>query len=222
MLEVKDVCYSYEDGSTNKQVLINTNVVFEPGIYYSILGRSGSGKTTLMSLLSALDRPQSGSIELNGINIQKIGLSKYRRNNIGIVFQQYHLIPYMTALQNILVATNISNNTPLSKVQIVDILNNLGISEDKINRPINQLSGGEQQRVGIARALSTQGDIILADEPTGNLDKETQKDIIQYFQKLAHEEGKCVIVVTHSQEVANSSDQIYKMSKGNLLAIKKR
>ncbi|QIK69375.1 ABC transporter ATP-binding protein [Erysipelothrix sp. HDW6C] len=222
MLEAKDVCFSYRDGEKSKQVLRNVNMNFEKGIYYAILGRSGSGKTTLMALLSALDSPQSGSIALDGVDIKKKGLNRYRRNSIGIVFQQFHLIPYMSAMQNILVATSISDNKAMNKAEIYTLLNSLGITEDKMHRPITQLSGGEQQRVGIARSLATKVDIIIADEPTGNLDKTTQKDIIACFQRMAHEEGKCVIVVTHSRDVANSSDVILKMDEGSLTSVDKR
>lgn len=216
MLEVKELSFSYSDGSQKKQVLDHVNVKFESGVFYTILGRSGSGKTTLLALLSALDEAQSGQILLDDIPIEKIGLSNYRRNKIGIVFQSFQLIPYMNALQNVMVAIGITQNENGGKKEAIDLLASLGIDFDKATRPINKLSGGEQQRVAIARTLATNVDIILADEPTGNLDKKTQKEIISIFQELAHDRNKCVIVVTHSHEVAKGSDIIYKMNDGKL------
>lgn len=221
MLEVNNVSFSYQDGSSRKQVLNDINAKFENGVFYSILGESGSGKTTLMSLLSALDTPEKGIISLNGEDIRIKGLQSYRKNDIGIVFQHFHLIPYLTGLQNVLVAMSITDNKVGKEAEALELLQSLGINKEKAKRPVNKLSGGEQQRVAIARALSTDINIILADEPTGNLDRKTQKEIISVFQKLAHEKNKCVIVVTHSNDVAKGSDEILRMEDGNLLIKKK-
>ena len=216
MLVAENISFNYTNGTKINMILKNLQGEFSKGTFYTILGRSGSGKTTLLSLLSALDSPSSGNIEIDGTDIEKIGLTKYRRNNIGIVFQHFNLIPYMNGLQNVRDAMSITNNRDGGKDEALSILNSLGIDEEKAKRPINKLSGGEQQRVAIARALSTDVDIILADEPTGNLDKNTQNEIIGIFQKLAHEQNKCVIVVTHSQDVSKSSDITLRMDKGKL------
>lgn len=217
MLQVNDLQFSYQDGTSKRTILNGVNAKFDKGVYYTILGQSGSGKTTLLSMLSALDVPESGSVTYEDTDIQKIGLSKYRRNKIGIVFQQFNLIPYMTALQNIEVAMSITDNKVGGREHALELLESVGIDADKALRNVRKLSGGEQQRVAIARALSTDVDIILADEPTGNLDNATQKEIIKIFQELSHTHGKCVIVVTHSNMVARSSDVTLTMLNGNLV-----
>lgn len=217
MLQANNLEFSYQDGSSTRMILKDITVSFDKGSYYTILGQSGSGKTTLLSMLSALDVPESGQILYEDEDIQKMGLAKYRRNKIGIVFQQFNLVPYMSALQNVLVAMSITDNEVGGKERALEILSSLGIDEEKANRNIKKLSGGEQQRVALARTLATDVDIILADEPTGNLDNNTQKEIIKIFQELSHVYNKCVIVVTHSNSVAKSSDVTYAMIDGKLI-----
>ena len=152
-------------------------------------------------------------------NIQRIGYEEYRRNKIGIIFQNYNLIPYLTAVENILLAMSITGNgLPKDQKKVAyNLLDYIGINQGKANRMVTQLSGGEQQRVAIARALATNVDIILADEPTGNLDEGMEQDIVSIFTDLAHIHNKCVIVVTHSQEIAKQSDQILYLKGGNLV-----
>lgn len=217
MLEIENVSFSYQDGTQRKNVLDDISANFERGIFYTILGESGSGKTTLLSMLSALDVPEKGRILCDGRDIQKTGLQNYRRNEIGIVFQNFHLIPYMSGLQNVLVAMSITDNVVGGTQRALEILEDLGITERMARRPVTQLSGGEQQRVAIARALATDIDIMLADEPTGNLDTKTQQEIISVFKTLAHEYNKCVIVVTHSNDVSRGSDKVYRMEAGRLV-----
>ena len=217
MLQVNNLEFSYQDGTSTRTILNGIDATFEKGVYYTILGQSGSGKTTLLSMLSALDVPDSGTVTYDDVDIQKIGLSKYRRNKIGIVFQQFNLVSYMTALQNVQVAMSITDNKVGGSERALEILASLGIDQDKANRNVRKLSGGEQQRVALARALATDVDIILADEPTGNLDNATQRDIIRIFQELSHEHNKCVIVVTHSSSVARSSDVTLMMREGKLV-----
>lgn len=220
ILEAKDLNYYYQDGETRRFILKDTSVSFEKGKFYTILGQSGSGKTTLLSLLSALDSPQSGTVSFNDVDIRKIGYEKYRRNNIGIIFQSYNLIPTFTAVENVLVAMSITENDIPKDVKEVayNLLDYIGIVRTKADRGVNKLSGGEQQRVAIARALATNVELILADEPTGNLDEEMEQEIIDIFKNLAHEHGKCVIVVTHSNEIALQSDQAFELKKGVLSA----
>ena len=218
ILETKNVNYFYQDGDQRRFILKDTSVSFEKGTFYTILGQSGSGKTTFLSLISALDAPKDGQVLLNGKDIKEIGYEKYRRNDIGIIFQSYNLIPYLTAVENVLVPMSITENElPADQREVAyNLLDYIGIVRTKANRPVNKLSGGEQQRVAIARALATNVDIILADEPTGNLDEEMEDEIVEIFRTLAHEHGKCVIVVTHSKEIADRSDETLYLRKGRL------
>lgn len=218
ILEAKDLNYYYQDGEQRRYILKDTSISFEKGKFYTILGQSGSGKTTLLSLLSALDSPQSGTVLFNDKDIKEIGYEKYRRNNIGIIFQSYNLIPTFTAMENVLVPMSITENEIPEDAKTVayNLLDYIGIVKNKADRYVNKLSGGEQQRVAIARALATNVELILADEPTGNLDEEMEQEIIDIFKKLAHEHDKCVIVVTHSNEIALQSDQAFQLKKGVL------
>lgn len=210
ILEIKNVAYNYSD--SNENVLSSVNQKFEIGKFYAIIGKSGEGKSTLLSLLAGLDKPQKGQILFKGEDIEKDGYSNHRKNNISLVFQNYNLIDYLTPLENVrLVNKNASEK----------ILLDLGLDKSQINRNVMKLSGGQQQRVAIARALSSIAPIILADEPTGNLDDETASEIIKILKKLAKEKNKCVIVVTHSKEVANSADIILKLSDKKLKKINK-
>lgn len=218
LLEAKNVDYFYQDGDQRRFILKDTTVSFEKGRFYTILGQSGSGKTTLLSLLSALDSPKAGEILYNGENIQKIGCEKYRRDDISIIFQSYNLIPYLSAAENVQVPMAITDNKlPDDKKAVAyNLLDYIGITRDKADRLVNQLSGGEQQRVAIARALATNVDIIMADEPTGNLDEEMEQEIVDIFKELAHKHGKCVIVVTHANEIAQQADDVLYLRKGVL------
>lgn len=214
ILETKDLTFTYPDGDSRKIILNDVNVGFEIGKFYTILGPSGSGKTTFLSLIAALDTPEKGEILLNGENIGKIGLEKFRRDHIGIIFQSYNLIPYMNALENVMVAMSITDNKIDGdlKQNALRVLESVGIDGTKATRRINRLSGGEQQRVAIARAISTNVEIIVADEPTGNLDGKTSETIIEIFKELAHKQKKCVIMVTHSEKIAQQSDVILKLN----------
>lgn len=217
ILTINDVDYYYQDGDSKRYILQDVNYIFERGKFYAILGESGSGKTTLISLLSALDKPHSGNVLFENQDIQNIGLSSYRRNKASIIFQAYNLIPYMTALENVKMAMSITDNElPKDESIPVNLLDYIGLDKSKINRTVNKLSGGEQQRVAIARALSTNVDIILADEPTGNLNEELETEIIHIFRNLAHQHQKCVIVVTHSSQIARQADEILQLKKGKL------
>jgi putative ABC transport system ATP-binding protein len=169
-------------------------------------------------LISALDTPKSGAVFFNGEDIQKIGHEKYRRDDISIIFQSYNLIPYLSAVENVLVPMSITDNQlPENQREVAyNLLDYIGITKEKADRLVNQLSGGEQQRVAIARALATNVDIILADEPTGNLDEEMEQEIIDIFKDLAHMHNKCVIVVTHANEIAQQADEVLYLRKGVL------
>ncbi|MBQ3384621.1 MAG: ABC transporter ATP-binding protein [Erysipelotrichaceae bacterium] len=213
ILEVKDLLYYYQDGSKKRIILEGVNASFERGKFYTILGESGSGKTTFLSLISALDAPKEGVILYEGKDIREIGYERYRRNMIAIVFQNYNLVQYMTAVENVLVAMGITENRIEGDYKEVayGLLEKVGIDRQTANRRVTRLSGGEQQRTAIARALSTNVDIIMADEPTGNLDHDTSEGIIELFMNLAHEMNKCVIMVTHDLNIAEKSDVILRL-----------
>ncbi|MFS1085938.1 ABC transporter ATP-binding protein [Enterococcus casseliflavus] len=218
LLETKAVDYYYQDGDQRRYILKETSVSFEKGTFYAILGQSGSGKTTFLSLISALDSPKSGQVLYEGTDIEKIGHENYRRDDISIIFQSYNLIPYLSAVENVLVPMAITKNQlPDNQREVAyNLLDYIGITKEKADRLVNHLSGGEQQRVAIARALATNVDIILADEPTGNLDEEMEQEIIDIFKELAHVHNKCVIVVTHANEIAQQADEVLYLRKGVL------
>lgn len=219
ILQTKNVSYFYQDGDKRRMILQDTSINFDQGQFYTILGQSGSGKTTFLSLISALDEPKSGEVLYKGQNIKNIGLEKYRRDDISIIFQSYNLVPYLTALENVLVAMSITDNEmPKDNREVAyNLLDYIGINKAKADRFVGQLSGGEQQRVAIARALATNVDIILADEPTGNLDEGMEQEIVDIFKDLAETHNKCVIVVTHSNEIAKQSDKTYFLKQGELM-----
>ncbi|MGN1054714.1 MAG: ABC transporter ATP-binding protein, partial [Erysipelotrichaceae bacterium] len=189
ILRLENINYSYIDGGYERQILKDLSYTFEAGKFYTILGPSGSGKTTLLSIIAGLDDPKSGNIYFEGEDVKKIGLYKYRRNKISIVFQQYNLINYLTAVENVLIAmTETDNKIPDNRKEVAyALLEKFGIVRSKADRMVNQLSGGEQQRVAIARSLASNVNLIFADEPTGNLDTATEKEIVAVFKELAHE-----------------------------------
>lgn len=212
ILELKNISYKYQE---NKHyVFKDINYSFEKGKIYAIVGKSGTGKTTLLSLLSSLTKPTEGEILYEEKNIETIDKYEYRSNYVGVIFQSFNLLPLYTAKENIILSMDISNMKEKSKEKeeiALNLLEKVGLNDEKANRKILKLSGGEQQRTAVARALSYDPQIILADEPTGNLDKETESEIIKIFKALAYDENKCVIIVTHSPEVAKEADFIYKL-----------
>lgn len=190
----------------------DVNLDFEAGKIYAILGQSGSGKTTFLSLISGLDTPRSGEVVYNDESLKKIGLQQYRRDDVSIVFQAYNLLPYLTAVENVVSAMEISGSKRTDKkAYALENLAKIGIDEELANKRVPLLSGGQQQRVAIARALCCDHDLIVADEPTGNLDEKTSNEIIQLFLKIAHEQNKCIIIVTHESEIARQCDVIYEL-----------
>lgn len=218
ILKLENINYSYIDGGYERVILKDLSCEFEQGKFYTILGPSGSGKTTLLSIIGGLDSAKSGEIYFNGHNVKEKGVAKYRRNDISIVFQQYNLIPYLTAVENVLVAmSETDNELPKDKKNVAyNLLERFGIVRSKADRLVGQLSGGEQQRVAIARSLASNVNLIFADEPTGNLDTATEKEIIGVFKELAHDFGKTIIVVTHSDAVSEMSDQRLLLKDGKL------
>jgi len=214
-LTINNVSYQY--GKTSKSVLKEVSVNFEQGVLYCIVGKSGAGKSTLLSLISGLDLCTDGTILYGDKNLSSMNRDEYRAKNIGVIFQGYNLLTNCSAVENIVLSMNISGSKAKGKKESAyKLLSELGIDRETADRKILQLSGGEQQRVGIARALSHYPDIIIADEPTGNLDGDTAKGIMDIFVRLAHEENKCVIIVTHSKEVAAYADKIMRIANGKV------
>lgn len=218
ILELKSINYSYKSGSQEICILQNASYSFEKGKLYTIVGPSGSGKTTTLTLAGALEESSSGEILFNGENIKEIGYTKYRSSCVSFVFQGYNLLEYMSPLQNVLTAMEITANKIDNKKQKAEgLLMRMGLTKEQIHRNVKRLSGGEQQRVAIARALSTNAEIILADEPTGNLDVDTSKEIVEIFKKLAHKYRKCVIAVTHSEAFSKEADEVVRLEKHRLM-----
>ena len=209
VLSLKNISFSY--GRT--PVLKDLSLDFEKGKMYCIVGKSGAGKTTLLSILSGLAMPNSGDIFYQDQNIKNIDKYKFRSKYIGVIFQSYNLLTKFTALENVMLSMDIAGVKGIKKRErALELLHSVGLNDDEANRRILKLSGGQQQRVAIARALSYNPDIILADEPTGNLDSDTQRDIINIFKELTVQ-GKCVILVSHSPEVAKMCDECYQLVK---------
>ena len=215
ILTLTDVTYKYE--GTKKNVLKKVSADFEAGQVYTIVGKSGSGKSTLLSLISGLDVCPDGEILYNGNSLKTIDRDNYRAKSIGVIFQGFNLLTNATAIENIVLSMNISGSDEKSKkTHAYALLEKVGIDRETADRKILKLSGGEQQRVGIARALSHNPDVIIADEPTGNLDSDTENEILKILTSLAHDEGKCVIIVTHSKKVTSIADELWEMKNGEL------
>ena len=204
IMEVKNVGYTYDN---RRKVLRGINVQMEQGKLYAILGPSGCGKTTLLSLIGGLDSPTSGQILFEDQDIAKTGLSDHRKNHVSFIFQAYNLIDYLNPKENVALT---------SKLPPLPILERLGLTKEEAKRNVLKLSGGQQQRVAIARALASEAPVILADEPTGNLDEDTARDITEILKESAHKMNKSVVVVTHSNELAKQADVICRLKRGEL------
>ena len=204
ILEFSNLKYSY-DGKQG--VLKGISGQMELGKMYAILGPSGCGKTTLLSLLGGLDSPTNGNILFDGKDISQTGLADHRKNHVSFIFQAYNLIDYLTPAENVSLT---------SKLPPLPILERLGLTKEEAKRNVLKLSGGQQQRVAIARALASEAPVILADEPTGNLDEDTAQDITEILKESAHQMNKCVVVVTHSNELAKQADVVFRLKKGEL------
>ncbi len=214
ILKIDNLSFTYDK---EKFVLKDINMEFDKGKVYGIFGRSGAGKSTLLSLMAGLETSKYGHIYYKDNDLFKMNLDKYRCNEIGIIFQSYNLLVQFSAIENVILSMDISNikgKNRYKKAQ--ELLLKVGLAEDLINRPVLQLSGGEQQRVAIARALSYESEIILADEPTGNLDPEMEEEIINLLVEIAHKKNKCVIIISHSKAVKEHVDVAYQLVNGKL------
>ena len=216
-LAAKDVTYEYRTAVQTVKAVNGVTCDFRQGLVYTLVGSSGSGKTTFLSLLAGLDVPASGTIELDGRSTSRIDRDEYRLNHVSVIYQNFNLFQHLTVLENAAYPLYV-RKMPRREVDGLarEKLVQVGLKEDEFKRLPNMLSGGEQQRVAIARALASGSEIILADEPTGNLDSENSRNIVEILQKLAHDENRCVIIVTHDPAVAEAADVVLKMKDGKL------
>lgn len=213
-LELQNVGYSYNG---KELVLRHVNYRFEGGRIYAITGRSGAGKTTLLSLLSQLTKPTEGKILYNGLDVSEVDQYLYRSQYAGVIFQSFNLLMHLTAVENVMLSMDIAGvKKENNRAYAMELLEKVGLSKEESQRRILKLSGGQQQRVAIARAVSYDPSILLADEPTGNLDEDTARDITEILKESAHKMNKCVVVVTHSNELAKQADVICRLKRGEL------
>lgn len=211
MLTTKNLGYWYD--RPGNSLFTDINLEFEQGQSYTIVGQSGSGKTTFLSLIAGLEKPRVGEIDYNGHSINDIGLTKYRQQNVSIVFQSYNLLTYMSPLNNLLTAMAVTKSSHQGNQKYAkDMLRKLGLTDEQMTKNVQRLSGGQQQRVAIARTMCCDAKLVVADEPTGNLDEENTQEVIQLFQEIAHEQNRCVIIVTHEPDVAAVCDHAYRLA----------
>ena len=214
-LRIENVNYRYKNAP--RLALSSVSCVFQPGTVSAVVGPSGSGKTTLLSIMAGLDRPESGRVLLDGGDLAGMNLDAYRRRDVSVIFQAFQLFPLLTVMENVCYPMELSGvPTKSARERAKTLLESVGIGEEKFRRFPANLSGGEQQRVAIARSLATGAGVLLADEPTGNLDGENSRNVVELLTRLAHEEGYCVIIVTHDPAIAEASDLVFRMADGVL------
>ena len=217
-IRVENVSYSYQNQYQKIEAVKEVSCSFEAGNMYAITGESGSGKSTFLSLLAGLDRPESGTILVEGENLLEMDRDAYRRKQISVVYQAFHLFPLLNAVENVMYPMDLQGiSRREARKQAEDCLREVGLGEKIFHQYPKMMSGGEQQRVAIARAMAAQGRILLADEPTGNLDSENEENIVELLKGLAHERDYLVIVVTHNPEVARQADVCLKMKDGRMV-----
>jgi putative ABC transport system ATP-binding protein len=221
MLKVENLKKSFNSGGGTVTAVNDISLEIPESCFASIIGQSGSGKSTLLSLLGALDKPTSGKIEVNGNDITRLNsheLTNYRCKQIGFVFQSYNLVPNLTALENVMLPMEFAHMSKTArKKKAKDLLEQVGLDSAKQGRKPSRLSGGEQQRVAIARALANSPKLILADEPTGNLDSETGRKIFNLMHDLTRSENTTIVVVTHDLSIAGKTDKTFRLQDGKLV-----
>ena len=217
MLKIEDLAYTYKSKYQTVKALKGITYAFKPGKFYALIGKSGSGKTTLLSLLAALDIPTEGRVVFEDKTTAEIDRDLYHRDTVAVIYQSYNLLPLLSVMENVTFPLELKK-VPDARNIAEEKLRAVGLDETYFKRLPAMLSGGEQQRVAIARALASDAKIILADEPTGNLDTENSEIVIDLLQKLAHEEGYCVIVVTHDLSIADKADEVLRLKDGCLIS----
>ncbi len=215
VLKLQDLSYIYKN--SQQKAVCEVNCEFEEGVLYALIGPSGSGKSTLLSMLAGLDLPTEGDVLLEGTPIRSLDLDKYRRESIAMIFQAFQLFPLLTVAENVCYPMELIGKKPSEAMPIAkELLRSVGITDEEMKRFPANLSGGQQQRVAIARSLASGAKVLLADEPTGNLDAENTIKVMEILKRLADEQGYCVIVVTHDSEVADMANVVYRMKDGRL------
>lgn len=217
LLEVNNICKTYGSGEAAVQALKNVSFSVPKGEYVAVVGESGSGKSTLLNMIGALDMPTSGKVLIGGKDIFSMNdrkLTIFRRRNIGFIFQAFNLIPELTVLQNIIFPVLLDYQNPDPKY-LEELLTVLNLKERRNHLP-NQLSGGQQQRVAIGRALITRPSLILADEPTGNLDTQNSSEVIALLKEASKKYEQTIIMITHNQSIAQTADRVLQVSDGIL------
>ncbi|MBQ9747741.1 MAG: ABC transporter ATP-binding protein [Clostridia bacterium] len=217
ILQLKQLSYDYITKAGKVHALKEATASFENGIVYAIVGRSGSGKSTMMALMAGLDAPKDGEIFYRDKSLLEIDRDQFRREHVGMIFQSYYLLPQLTAVENVELSLELAKYKGNKRQRAEEMLTLVGIKKEQFKKRSTQFSGGEQQRIAVARAIATDPEIILADEPTGNLDNENSMNIVRILVDLAHQYGKCVIIITHAAEVAEQADVVLKMDDGYLL-----
>ncbi len=217
VLSAENVSYIYQSKYQKVQALTEVSCKFDAGKFYAIVGHSGSGKTTLLSMLAALGQPTAGRISAQDRPIKEIGSERHRRENVSVIYQAFNLFPNLNILENVMYPMRMTGTSPAqAKSRGKELLAAVGLGDVDTRKLPAMLSGGQQQRVAIARALASSAKVILADEPTGNLDSENGKIVVDLLKRLVREEGYCVIVVTHDRDIAAQADVIYRMKDGRL------
>ena len=217
VFELRDVKYVYQNKYQTVEAIRGISCAFDAGVLYAVMGTSGSGKTTLLSLMAGMDIPTEGEVLCDGVSTSGMDLERYRREKIAVIYQDFRLLPLLTAAENIMYPMELRGmRTADAKKRALELLDKVGLPETAADRFPAMLSGGEQQRVAIARALGMDTKVILADEPTGNLDSENSENIYGILEALAHEDGYCVVIVTHDEELGKRADELLRIHDGEL------
>lgn len=218
IIELHNVKYVYQTKYQRVEALRGISCTFQPGKVYTIMGSSGCGKTTLLSLMAGLDVPTEGSVLCEGVSTANIDLEQYRRERVAVIYQDFRLFPLLTVAENVMYPMELRGIKPATaKMRAAELIRKVGLPETVLDRFPAMLSGGEQQRVAVARALGIESKVLLADEPTGNLDSKNSEYVFDILASLAHEDGYCVIIVTHDDALGKRADETIRLHDGELI-----